>query len=81
MNKTVQDLKMEIEAINKTQTQEILEMENIGKRTGSTDASITKRIQEIEERVFGVEDRIEEIDTLVKNAKCKVFTTLNIQEI
>ena len=56
-------------------------MENIGKRTGSTDASITKRIQEIEERVFGVEDRIEEIDTLVKNAKCKVFMTQNIQEI
>jgi hypothetical protein len=28
MNKTVQDLKMEIEAIKKTQTEGILEMEN-----------------------------------------------------
>ena len=41
MNKTVQDLKMEIEAIKKTQTEGILEMENLGKRTGTTDASIT----------------------------------------
>ena len=33
INKTVQDLKMEIEAIKKTQTEGILEMENLGKRT------------------------------------------------
>ena len=39
MNKTVQDLKMEIEAIKKTQTEEILEMENLGKITGTTDVS------------------------------------------
>jgi hypothetical protein len=31
MNKTVQDLKMEIETIKKTQTEGILEMENLGK--------------------------------------------------
>jgi hypothetical protein len=42
MNET-QDLKMEIEAIKKTQTEAILEMENIGKRTGTTDISITNR--------------------------------------
>ena len=39
MNKTVQDLKMEIEAIKKTQTEEILEMENLGQITGTTDVS------------------------------------------
>jgi hypothetical protein len=48
MNKTVQDLKMEIEAIKKTQTKGILKMVNLGKRTGTTDASITNRIQGIE---------------------------------
>jgi hypothetical protein len=37
MNKTVQDLKVEIEAIKKTQTEEILEMENLGTRTGTTE--------------------------------------------
>jgi hypothetical protein len=43
MNKMVQDLKMEIEAIKKTQTEGILEMENLEKRTGTTDTSITTR--------------------------------------
>lgn len=38
MNKTVQDLRMEIEAVKKTQTERILEMENPGKRIGTTDA-------------------------------------------
>jgi gas vesicle protein len=31
INKTVQDLKMKIEAIKKTQTERILEMDNVGK--------------------------------------------------
>jgi hypothetical protein len=31
-------------------------MENLGKRSGITDVSITNRIQEIEERILGVED-------------------------
>ena len=51
MNKTVQDLKMEKETIKKTQTEGILEIENLGKRTGTTDDSITNRIQEMEERI------------------------------
>ena len=59
MNKTVPDLKMEIEPIKKTQTEEILEMENLGKRTETIDVSTANRIQEIEERILGVEDTIE----------------------
>ena len=50
VKETVQDLRTEIEAIKKTQTKEILEMENLGQQSGSTDASITSRIQEIEEK-------------------------------
>jgi hypothetical protein len=42
---------MEIELLKKTQTEEILEMENIGKRRGTTDATITNRIQEMEENL------------------------------
>ena len=42
----VQDLITEIEAIKKTQTKGVLEMENLDKQTGTTDASITNRIQE-----------------------------------
>jgi hypothetical protein len=46
------------------------------------DASITKRIQEIEERISGADDTRENIDTTVKeNAKCKKLLTRNTQEI
>ena len=41
-------------------------MEKLGKRTGTRDISITNRVQEMEERVSGVEDIIEEINTSVK---------------
>jgi len=45
---------MEIET-KKTQMEATLEMDNdgVGKRSGATDASITNRIQEIEERISG----------------------------
>jgi len=57
---------VEIEAVNKTQTEGILEMENLGTRTGTTVVSITNRIQEMEERTSDVNDTVEEIDTSVK---------------
>jgi predicted nucleic acid-binding Zn-ribbon protein len=59
LNKTIQDLKMEIETIKKSQRETILETENLGKRSGVIDAGITNRIQEIEERISSVEDTIE----------------------
>ena len=46
INKSVQELKIEIEAIKKTQAEGILEMENLGKRTGARETSTTNRIQE-----------------------------------
>ena len=73
---------MEIEAIKKTQTERILEIENIEKRKLITEASIINRTQETEKRISGIEDTIEEIDTSVKeNVKSKKFLTQNIQEI
>ena len=59
-----------------------MEVENLGKRSGTIDARITNKIQEIEERISGVEDSIEDIDTMVKeNTKHRKFLTQNIQEI
>ena len=55
ITKTVKDLKVEIEAITKTQTDEFLKMENLGKKTGTTETSIINRIQEMEERISGAE--------------------------
>ena len=57
---------MEVETIKKRQMETNLEMENLGKRSEIIDVSITNRIQETEERISGVEDTIEEIDTAVK---------------
>ena len=54
-------------------------MENLGKQMGTTAGSVTNRIQEIEERISGAEDTIEEIKSLVKeNNKSNKFLTLNI---
>jgi hypothetical protein len=55
---------MEIEAKKKkkTQTEATLEMKNLGKRTRTTDISITNRIHEMEERITDIEDMTEEIN-------------------
>jgi hypothetical protein len=83
LNKTIQDLKMEVETIKKSQRETTLEIENLGKKLGDIDASsITNRIQEIEERISGAKDSIENMDTTIKeNAKCREILTQNIQEI
>ena len=73
---------MEIETIKKSQRETTLELENLGKRSVVIDASITNRIQEIEERISGAEDTIENIDITVKeNVKSKKLLTQNIQEM
>ena len=57
-------------------------MENLSKGSGTTDGSINNRIQEMEERLSGVEDMIEKIDSLVKeNVKFNKCLTQNTQEI
>jgi hypothetical protein len=71
MNKAIQDLKMEIET-KKSQGEITLELENLGNRSGVIEASITNRIQVIEERISGAEDTLDNFYTTVKeNAKCK----------
>lgn len=58
LNKTIQNQKMERKTLKKSQRETILEIEKLGKRSGDTDTSITKRIQEREERISGAEDTI-----------------------
>ena len=72
LNKIIQDLKKEVDTIKKTQSEATLEIENLGKKSGTIDASISNRIQEMEERISGAEDSIENICTTIKkmqNAK------------
>jgi len=73
---------MEIEIIKKSQRETTLDIENLGKRSGVIDASITNIIQEIEERLSRTEDTIENTNTAIKeNIKHKKLLTQNIQEI
>jgi hypothetical protein len=39
---------MEVEIIKKSQRETTLEIENLGKKSGAIDASITNRIQEVQ---------------------------------
>ena len=78
LNKTIQDPKVEVDAINKSQNETSLEIDNLGKYSGVIYASIN-RMQEIEERISGDEVTIENTDSTVKeNAKCIKLVTQNI---
>ena len=82
MNKTILDLKREVDTIKKTQNEATLEIETLGKKSRTIDVSISNRIQKMEERISGAKDSIENIGTTIKeNAKCKKILPQNIQEI
>ncbi len=72
---------MEVETVKKTQRETTLEVETLGKKSGTIDVSISNRIQEMEERISGAEVSIGNMDITIKeNAKCKKILTQNIQE-
>jgi predicted RNase H-like nuclease (RuvC/YqgF family) len=82
LNKNIQDLKMEVETMKRTQKETTLDIETLGNKSGNIDVSISNRIQVTEERISGAEYSIENMDTTIKeNAKCKKILTQNIQEI
>jgi hypothetical protein len=49
---------MEGETMKKTQRETTLEIEALGKKSGTIDVSKNNRIQEMEERISGAEDSI-----------------------
>ena len=78
LNKTIQDLKGEAETIKKTQKETTLEIEILGKKSGTINASISNRIKEMEETIASAEDSTENLDTIIKKkktAKCKKILT------
>ena len=68
MNKTILDLKREVDTIKKTQSEATLEIETLVKKYVNIDSSICNRIQEMEERISGAEDSKENIN----QRKCKM---------
>ena len=82
LNKTIRDLKREVDTIKKTQSEAKLEIKTLGKKSETIDASINNIMQEMDERISGAEDSIENIRTTIKeNAKYKNILIQNIQEI
>jgi hypothetical protein len=72
LNKTIQDLKIEVKTIKKTQRETTLEKVILGKKSGTIYVSISNRIQEMEERISRAEESIENMGRTIKgNAKCK----------
>ena len=47
MNKTILDIKREVDTIKKTQSEAALEIETLGKKSGTIDASIITIIERI----------------------------------
>lgn len=70
MNKTVQDLKVKIESMEKTQ-REIwkLKKKNLSGNLKRKKKSLANKKQEMRERISGIEDVIEEIDISLKGEK------------
>jgi chromosome segregation ATPase len=82
LNKTIQDLKREVDTIKKTQSEAMLEIETLGKKSGTIAVSISNRIQEMEKGISGAEHSIENIGTTIKdNTKRKKILNQSIQDI
>lgn len=58
-HKTSQDLKVKAESIKNTHDGN-LEMKNIGTQTGTSEVSLTSRIQDLVDRVSRTEDKMKE---------------------
>ena len=52
--------------MEKTQRETTLEIETLRKKPGTIDVSISNRILEMEERITGAEDSIENMDITIK---------------
>ena len=55
--------------MKKTQRETTLETETLGKKSRIIDVSISKRIQEMEERISSAEDSIEHMDQQIKKTQ------------
>jgi hypothetical protein len=81
LNKTIQDLKMEIETITKSQREPTLEIENQGEISSHRCKHHQQNTRERREHLQ-CKNTTENTDKRVKeNAKCKKLLTQNIQEI
>lgn len=62
--KTVQDMKVDIESLKKTQVEIELETESLGSQTKTSEISLTNTIEDIKD----IEDMVEEMDIPVTDS-------------
>ena len=74
-------MKMEIKWVKKTHIEENLEQKKLETWTETSEKSFTNRIQEMEERISRIKDKLEEINTLSKKLVHLRLQTQNIQEM
>ena len=65
LNKSIQDLKMEVETKKKTKREKMLEIEILEKNKGTIDMSISNTIQEMKEKITCAEDSIESMEKII----------------
>lgn len=74
MDESIQNIKVEIESIKKIQSKKKLEIKKLGTQKETFEESFTKRIQEMEEGISGIDVIIEEIlNWSEKMIKLKTF--------
>jgi hypothetical protein len=81
LNKTIQDLEMEVETIKKTQRETTLEIENLGKKSGTICEHQQQNTRDGRENLRCRRFHREHGHNYQKNAKCKKILTQNIQKI
>lgn len=62
-NEKVEDIKVEIESLRKTNWNKA---GTFKAKQKTSEVNLTNKVQDMEERISGVEDKVEETDTLVK---------------
>jgi hypothetical protein len=73
LNKTIQDLKMEVETIKKSQRETTLKIRTLESHRCKHNKQNSR---DRRESISGAEDTIENIDTTIKeNVKCKMILT------
>lgn len=73
VKETIRKVKTKIQEIDKIQTAGILEMENLGKKSGTRDMIISNRKEEMEERISGIQYLIEEIYSSANEQLMSIF--------
>lgn len=59
-------MKIEVKSLKKTQIEIKLKMKSPGCQTKISEVNLTNRLKDVEERISGLEEKVEEINSSVK---------------